>query len=269
MSERVRVFMSPSDHGEGQNKCLHSGCYEDKHTRPVAEVCAKHLENSGIDVMIGTAGQSLSQRCRDSDNFGADLHVPIHTNAWNDPELRYLMFMFYADTAKHRKLFNAVAEELEAVYPGNVDSEFRVRTDLGEITMPKAMTLYCELGFHTNKTDSEEFIHNPKVVGKALAKGICKYLGIAFREYVEPDKIQSKKTCTVELPVLKKGDSGRVVKAMQGLLIARGYSCGDRGADGDFGDATEKALHRFKTDNDLKVTSNCGAQTWAALLCVG
>ena len=41
-----KVFLSPSDHGVGQNKCLHSGCYEDKHTRPIAEVCAKHLKNS-------------------------------------------------------------------------------------------------------------------------------------------------------------------------------------------------------------------------------
>ena len=177
-----KVFLSPSDHGVGQNKCLHKDCYEDKHTRPIAEVCAKHLKNSGVEVMIGTANQSLNQRCKDSDNFDADLHVPIHTNAWSDPEMRYLMFMFYADKSKYRNVFNAVAPEMEAVYPGNVKSVFVVRTDLAEITRPAAVSMYCELGFHTNKKDCDEFIHNPEVVGKALAKGICKYLGVKFVE---------------------------------------------------------------------------------------
>ena len=183
-----KVFLSPSDHGVGQNKCLHSGCYEDKHTRPIAEACAKHLKNSGIEVKIGTANQSLSKRCQDSDNFGADLHVPIHTNAWSDPNMRYLMFMFYADNTKYRKVFNTVAPELEAVYPGNVKSRFAVRTDLSEVIHPAALTIYCELGFHTNKKDCDEFIHNPEVVGQALAKGICKYLGV---KYVAP-KVEAK-----------------------------------------------------------------------------
>ena len=184
-----KVFLSPSDHGTGQNKCLHKDCYEDKHTRPIAEVCAKYLKNSGVEVKIGTANQSLSQRCKDSDNFGANLHVPIHTNAWSDPELRYLMFMFYADKAKYRKVFNAVAPEMEAVYPGNVKSVFAVRTDLTEIIKPSAVSLYCELGFHTNQKDCDEFIHNPEVVGKALAKGICKYFGVKF---VEPKEEKPK-----------------------------------------------------------------------------
>jgi hypothetical protein len=121
------------------------------------------------------------------------------------------------------------------------------------------MTLYCELGFHTNKKDCDEFIHEPEIVGMALAKGICKYLGVTFKEPV-------KKTCNVTLPILKKGDSGEAVKAMQNLLIAHGHSCGDKGADGFYGESTKNALHAFKEDNGLKVTDSCGVQTWSALL---
>lgn len=175
-----KVFLSPSDHGAGKNKCLHSGCYEDKHTRAIAEVCAKYLKSSGIEVMIGKENQTLAERCKDSDNFGADIHTPIHTNAWSDPNTRYLMFMFYADNVKYRNVFNAVAPELEAIYPGNAKAKFSVRTDLAEITKPRALTVYCELGFHTNKTDCDNFIHNAEAVGKALAKGICKALGVKF-----------------------------------------------------------------------------------------
>lgn len=286
-----RVFLSPSDHGVGNNKCLHKDCYEDKHTRPIAEVCAKHLKNSGIEVMIGTANQSLTKRCQDSNDFGADLHVPIHTNAW-EPDTRYLMFMFYADNAKYRRVFNAIAPELEAVYPGNVKSVFKVRTDLAEVTRPRALTVYCELGFHTNKKDCDEFIHNPEVVGKALAKGICKCLGETFRE-PEPEE-KAKDTYSLEQFIRDVQDAtgsevdgiaGQetigntvtvsaqvnrthpVVEAIQKRLYSLGYTqVGE--ADGVAGPKFEAAVIAFQEDNGCWVDGEITARnkTWRILL---
>lgn len=286
-----KVFLSPSDHGVGQNKCLHTDCYEDKHTRPIAEVCAKYLKSSGIEVMIGTANQSLTKRCQDSNNFGADLHVPIHTNAW-EPDTRYLMFMFYADNAKYRSVFNAVAPELEAVYPGNVESVFAVRTDLAEITRPRAVSLYCELGFHTNKRDCDEFIHNSEVVGKALAKGICKYLGEAFSESETEEKKEDTYSLeqfirdvqaatgsavdgiagpeTIGNTVTISAQTNRthpVVKPVQKRLAALGYSMVGK-ADGVAGTKFTAAVTEFQADNkcwsDGEITAK--NRTWKVLL---
>lgn len=285
---KKRVFLSPSDHGVGQNKCLHSGCYEDKHTRPIAEVCARYLEQSGIEVMIGTANQSLSRRCQDSNAFGADLHVPIHTNAWN-ADTRYLMFMFYADNEKYRKVFQAVAPELEAVYPGNEKAVFKVRTDLAEITQPYAVSLYCELGFHTNQIDCDEFIHDSETVGKALAKGICKYLGVAFAESApeqdgytleqfvrdvqkacgaEVDGIAGPETIskTVALSASKNRTHPAVVP-VQKRLAALGYTMVGE-ADGMTGPKFELAVLKFQKDNQCWVDGEITARnkTWKKLL---
>lgn len=289
-----KVFLSPSDHGEGENKCLHSGCYEDKHTKAIAEVCAKYLKMNGIEVKIGTANQSLSARCQGSDKFDADLHVPIHTNAASSASARYLMFMFYADNEKYRKLFNAVAPELEAIYPGKKESVYDVRTDLAEITLPNAMTLYCELGFHTNKTDCEKFIHNSEAVGKALAKGICKYYGIAFKEkatekkpaqkegYTQKqfvkdvqkacgavvDGVAGPETIRKTLTVSRyKNRTHAVVKPLQKYLYALGYTIvGD--ADGIAGAKFEAALMDFQFNNDCYVDGEATAKnkTWRKLL---
>lgn len=85
--------------------------------------------------------------------------------------------------------------------------------------------------------------------------------------YLDEDYPVKKQTyVTVKLPALKKGDKGDSVKAMQTLLINHGFSCGEKGADGSYGTATEKALHAFKKAKNLKVTSTCGEQTWSALL---
>lgn len=279
----AKVFLSPSDHGVGKNVCLHSGCYEDKHTRPIALVCEKHLKRSGVAVMIGKAAQSLSQRCRDSDSFGADLHVPIHTNAW-DPDTRYLMFMFYADSEKHRKLFDAVAPALEAVYPGKKASVFKVRKDLAEITRPAATTLYCELGFHTNKTDCDRFIHRPEVVGKALAKGICNYLGVAFAEegYSLPQFIREVQTACgaavdgiagpetlSKTPTVSasKNPTHPVVKAVQKRLHSLGYTVVGA-ADGIAGVKFTAAVTGFQEDHKCWADGELTAKnkTWRKLL---
>ena len=71
---------------------------------------------------------------------------------------------------------------------------------------------------------------------------------------------------TVSYPTIKVGSKGSDVKKAQQLLIAKGYSCGAAGADGDFGAGTYNAVKKFQADNDLEADGIVGANTWAALL---
>ena len=73
-------------------------------------------------------------------------------------------------------------------------------------------------------------------------------------------------TVAVSLPVLAKGDTGEAVKALQAVLIARGFSCGWWGADGDFGDGTDKAVRKFQERNGLEVDGIVGRETWRKLM---
>lgn len=71
----------------------------------------------------------------------------------------------------------------------------------------------------------------------------------------------------LNLPVLKKGSRGEVVRAAQFLLNGRGASCGVWGADGDFGAATDSAVRAFQKRNSLDpVDGEIGNNTWAKLL---
>lgn len=71
---------------------------------------------------------------------------------------------------------------------------------------------------------------------------------------------------TVSYPTIKLGSKGSEVKKAQQLLIAKGYSCGTAGADGDFGAATYNAVKKFQAANGLEVDGIVGPKTWAALL---
>ena len=73
-------------------------------------------------------------------------------------------------------------------------------------------------------------------------------------------------TDTMNYPTIKLGSKGSDVKKAQQLLIAKGYSCGVAGADGDFGAATYNAVKKFQAVNGLEADGIVGAKTWAELL---
>ena len=55
--------------------------------------------------------------------------------------------------------------------------------------------------------------------------------------------------------LLRRGDMGADVAAVQAALIAQGYPCGLPGADGDFGAATEAAVMQCQTAHGLTAVS--------------
>ena len=71
---------------------------------------------------------------------------------------------------------------------------------------------------------------------------------------------------SVRLPLLVKGMKSDPVKAMQQLLMARGYELPRYGADGDYGEETENALLLFQEDMCLEPDARCGPDEWSALL---
>ena len=75
-----------------------------------------------------------------------------------------------------------------------------------------------------------------------------------------------QEVCEVKLPVLGKGDKGNTVKALQRMLIYEGYNCGGYGADGDFGNGTEKSVKAYQKDKKLTADGIVGQKTWSKLL---
>ena len=58
---------------------------------------------------------------------------------------------------------------------------------------------------------------------------------------------------------------GEDVRALQQLLIERGYALPRYGADGEYGAETERAVRAFQTDQGLESDGEYGALTRAAL----
>ena len=75
----------------------------------------------------------------------------------------------------------------------------------------------------------------------------------------EPTPVNPSSSC------LGKGDKGSEVEQLQKNLIKLGYSCGSWGADGDFGNDTEKAVIKFQREHGLDADGLVGPLTQAAI----
>lgn len=75
-----KVFLSPSN--QYDNRYAYGNTTEGVQCGKIAEACKAALQRSGIEVML-MHDESMQEKCQKSDAFGADIHVPIHTNAAN------------------------------------------------------------------------------------------------------------------------------------------------------------------------------------------
>lgn len=73
-------------------------------------------------------------------------------------------------------------------------------------------------------------------------------------------------TFSLTLPVLRKGDKGNTVKALQHLLMANGIKLPKYGADGDFGGETEEGVIAYQNKVGLSASGVAGPTTFAKLM---
>jgi peptidoglycan hydrolase-like protein with peptidoglycan-binding domain len=69
---------------------------------------------------------------------------------------------------------------------------------------------------------------------------------------------------SVKVSVLKKKAKGDAVRALQGVLNAHGFDCGE--VDGSFGAKTDAAVRAFQKARGLTVDGIVGEDTWTTLL---
>ena len=261
-----RVYLSPSD--QRRNTYATGGTTEDVQCGKIAAACKAALERSGVEVMVGQYA-AMADRVAASNKFGADLHVPIHTNAANGKATGTHIFCYDADkTSAGYKACRAVLDVLGPLTPGAPDV-VRAYSTLYEVKHPAAPTVYIEVDFHDVPRVAEWIIANTTVIGETIAKGLCNALGVKFvpgENTPEPVPAEKDTTLPMQVRMLKRGMKGADVKTLQAALIAYGYSCGAAGADGDFGAGTEAALKQFQTRYSLGADGIAGKGTWGKLL---
>ncbi len=190
-----KIYLSPSN--QSGNLYTTGSTNEMVQCDKIAKAAEIALKRSGFSVKVGKSGDTMANRCKESDAFEADIHLPIHTNAFDGKTTGGTLVMLYKSTTEHNKAGKALLDAVGKISPGS-DYALRYRTDLYELNTPNAMSLYLEVEFHDTKQGSDWIRNNIKNIGEAIAKGMCSYYGIKYvSESSAPDTNAKPITTTV------------------------------------------------------------------------
>lgn len=250
-----RIYLSPSN--QSRNTYATGGTNEMAQCDKIVAATATALKRCGFDVKVGKSGDTMQNRCSESDSFHADIHMPIHTNAYNGSYTGGTRIFCLNSNGK--SACDKVLKYLGAISPGTADS-IRYETGLYEINVPRALTVYVECEFHDTTTGANWIINNTTKIGEAICHGLCDYFGISYKT--------SSNNTNQEEEEMKYGQTNDAIwsyKQHLRTLKAMGVIKTSVANDGGFGDGTLKATKEVQKAAGITVDGIVGPETIKAV----
>ena len=206
-----KIYFSPSS--QPANTYAAGNTNEQEQCRRIAGFAEIAAKRCGFEAKSGMDG-TMYTRTYDSNNWGADLHVPIHTNAFNGTMKGTRMFCS-STTGNGGKACKAIFDVLAPLVPGTSDGISAA--SYYEISATKAPCAYVEAAFHDNAEQAKWIIDHAEQIGEAIVEGICNYYGV---KYVKPNAEPTKD----ENPAENKAGSVKIYRVQVGAFYNRAYA---------------------------------------------
>lgn len=175
-----RIFVSPSD--QFNNKYAYGNTTEGDQCKKIANALVAALIRNKFEVM-SMQGPDMEVVVNASNYWGADLHVCVHTNAYNGTVAGTRIYAYDKNKPGYQaaiKVFNRLAP----ITPGTSES-VQINKTWYEMVNTWAPCVYCECEFHDNPTSAKWIVEHTDDIGEAIAAGICDHFGV---KYVAPSK---------------------------------------------------------------------------------
>lgn len=177
----AKIYLSPSSQHE--NPYAYGGTNEAAQCMKIAQACEVALKRCGFNVAVG--GGTMYTRVPDSNKWGADLHVAIHTNAANGKTTGTRCYAWKTGGDGFRAA-QAIFNVLAPITPGTSEGVFEQR-GWYEIKNTKAPCAYVECEFHDVPETAKWIVEHTKEIGEAIAQGICNYYGVTYVPETPPE----------------------------------------------------------------------------------
>lgn len=175
----MKIYLSPS--AQPANNYAAGDTNEQAQCNRIAEAAKSALERCGFAVRKAPEGQGYKDSVAESNAWGADLHIPIHTNAGGGAGT---VVFVHGGTAKQMQYAKPIYDEVQAASPGMTDYGVRVNSGLYELGYTTATAVYVECEFHDRADLAAWIIEHTTELGEAIARGVCKGAGVT---YIAPD----------------------------------------------------------------------------------
>ncbi len=210
-----KIYISPSN--QEANLYATGGTNEKEQCHKIARACYDFLKQNGFNVKC-TYNNNMYERVKESNAFGADIHLAIHTNATAKHNVTGgAQILLYSLTGERKNIGQAVLNRLAPITPGESAEKLIEKPSFYEINSADGITIYCECEFHDTKEGSDFIINNTRLIGETIAKGICDYFGVSI---VEDDNVEDNKKTLYTVQVGAFSVKNNAVKYLEELKSA-------------------------------------------------
>lgn len=171
----MKIYLSPS--AQPANNYAAGDTNEQTQCNRIAEAAKSALERCGFAVRKAPEGQGYKDSVAESNAWGADLHIPIHTNAGGGAGT---VVFVHGGTAKQMQYAKPIYDEVQAISPGTTDYGVRVNSGLYELGYTTATAVYIECEFHDRADLAAWIIEHTTELGEAIARGVCIGAGVPY-----------------------------------------------------------------------------------------
>ncbi len=214
-----KIYISPSN--QSGNIYATGNTNEKAQCHKIAKSCTDYLNKAGFEVMC-TYNDDMYTRVRESNSFGAALHIAIHTNATVKHNVTGgTQILLYSISGERERVGKAVLEQLSPLTPGKSAEGLIAKPSFYECNSTAGICVYCECEFHDTKEGSDFIIKNTKAIGEAIAKGVCKYYGVPFPVQKNNAPLKNEALYTVQVGAFKNKENAQ--KQLEALKKA-GFS---------------------------------------------
>ena len=172
-----KIYISPSD--QTKNTYAAGNTNEAVQCRQIGKYLAEALKRCGFETKINLTA-SMAQRVTESNEWGADLHICIHTNGFNE-KVTGTRLMSYDLKNEGYKACKAIFDVLAPLTPGTSEN-ISAHPELYEIRKATAPTVYVEVDFHDVDEIALWIIDHKEDIAEAICKGVCNYYGVTYKK---------------------------------------------------------------------------------------
>lgn len=269
-------------HGGSDPGAVYGRHQEASYALDIATACTEELRRYGVQVMQSRTTdvtESAKAKITECNAYAPDFALDIHLNAGGGNGFE----VFHSVAGgKGKALAQSIEKAVIAI--GQNSRGVKTRTNsagkdyFGFVRQTNCPALLVECAF-VDSADVQivDTSAERKAFGKAIARGILDYLGIAVKpdkpsgESVKTEQESVPENVVVSLPVLSREANAPdyQVKRVQMCLAQMGYKGADGNAltiDGDYGKNTEYAVMALQKAHGITPDGRMTAKTWRALL---
>ena len=176
------IFLSPSL--QPGNLYVNGG-NEAQYMGYLADALEPYLTANGISYTRSRYPNTLSNAINTSNQGNYDLHLALHSNAspeGREGQFRGIQAYYYPTSVQGRIAATDLVDSLKNIYPDPMLVYTVPSTVITEVRRTKAPAVLMEIGYHDNLQDADWIKANIQNIAMYLAKGLCTYFKIPFRD---------------------------------------------------------------------------------------